>query len=108
MTQQEKTFSGKKEETSTMDAQVVLRHPVISEKANRLSETGTYTFFVSERANKIMVRRAVSARFGVEVLNVRMVSTPYKKVRRGRFTGWKGGYKKAFVTIRPDQKIEIA
>src|SRR3989338_6181343 len=108
MTQQEKTFSGKKEETSTMDAQVVLRHPVISEKANRLSEAGTYTFFVSERSNKIMIKRAVASRFGVEVLKVRVVGTQYKKVRRGRVTGWKGGYKKAFITIRPDQKIEFA
>ncbi len=86
----------------------ILQRPVISEKANRLSETGTYAFFVSERANKIMVGRAVEARFGVDVLHVRMVCTPYKKVRRGRFTGRKGGYKKAFVTIRPGQKIELA
>ena|SRR3989344_1693242 len=98
----------KQKTTSDSKEEMVLWRPVISEKATHLSETGTYTFFVSERANKIMVGRAVSARFGVEVLHVRVVSTPYKKVRRGRFTGWKGGYKKAFVTIRPDQKIELA
>ena len=99
---QQKTISA-----DTKDG-IILRRPVISEKATRLSETGTYTFFVSERANKIMIRRAVAARFSVEVLNVRVVCTPYKKVRRGRLTGWNGWYKKAFVTIRPDQKIELA
>lgn len=86
---------------------IILQRPVISEKAHKLSETGTYTFFVSERANKIMIRRAVATRFSVEVLSVRVVCTPYKKVKRGRLIGWKGGYKKAFVTIRPDQKIEL-
>lgn len=98
---QQKTIS------SDIGGPTILRSPVISEKASRLHETGTYTFFVSERANKIMIGRAVAVRFGVEVLHVRVVCTPYKKVRRGRFTGKKGGYKKAFVTIRPDQKIEL-
>ena len=86
----------------------ILQRPVISEKANRLSETGTYAFFVSEQANKIEVKRAVVAQFGVDVVGVRVVHTPYKKVRRGRITGRKGGYKKVFVTLRPGQKIEIA
>src|SRR3989338_9870652 len=95
---QQKTISA-----DTKDG-IVLRRPVISEKATRLSETGTYTFFVSERANKIMIRRAVAARFSVEVLNVRVVCTPYKKVRRGRLTGWDGGGKKKVFKKNPRQK----
>ncbi|OGZ45927.1 MAG: 50S ribosomal protein L23 [Candidatus Ryanbacteria bacterium RIFCSPHIGHO2_02_FULL_45_13b] len=102
MAQQKTTVSSNKNEEG-----IILRRPVISEKANRLSETGTYTFFVSERSNKITIGRAVSSRFGVEVLNVRVLGTPYKKVRRGRSIGRKGGYKKACITIRSDQKIEL-
>lgn len=102
MTKQKTTFAGSKNGNET-----VLRRPLISEKANRLSETGTYTFFVSERSNKPMIKKAISSRFGVDVLKVRVVETPYKKVRRGRVTGRKGGEKKAMVTVRAGQKIEL-
>ncbi|TSC72384.1 MAG: large subunit ribosomal protein L23 [Parcubacteria group bacterium Gr01-1014_70] len=71
-----------------------------------LGEKGTYMFVVSDTANKIMIKRAVADAFGVHVVDVRIARTPYKKVRRGRITGRKGGEKKAYVTIRPGEKIE--
>lgn len=72
------------------------------------SEKGTYSFFVLEQVNKHMVAKAVADQFGVDVVSVRVINTPYKKVRKGRTTGRKGGYKKVFVTLKPDQKIELA
>lgn len=86
----------------------VLQRPVISEKASMQSEKGAYSFVIGERANKHAVAQAVAARFGVDVVSVRIMRTPHKKVRRGRITGWKGGHKKALVMLRPGQKIELA
>lgn len=87
----------------------ILQRPVVSEKASRLSEAETYAFFVPEYANKIMIKRAAAARFEVDVVAVRLMHVPYKKVRRGRITGWKSaGQKKALVTIRKGQKIELS
>ena len=86
----------------------IIQQPVISEKANRASEKGTYVFLVLERANKIMIKRAAEAQFGVEVVGVRIANMPYKKVRRGRVIGRKEGKKKAFVTVKSGQKIDLA
>lgn len=86
----------------------MLRRPVISEKASGFGGKGVYAFVVSERANKTNIRRAVETRFGVNVISVRMIRVPPKQVRRGRSVGWKSGYKKALVAVRPGQKIELA
>jgi large subunit ribosomal protein L23 len=86
----------------------VLYKPVISEKSTRLQEQGTYAFFVHQHTNKIIIARAVAARFGVGVVSVRIVKMPRKKVRKGKFTGWKPGRKKAFVTLQKGHKIELA
>ena len=87
---------------------LILQKPLISEKASRLAEQGTYIFVVSDRASKPMVKRMVGSLFGVHVVNVRSVRSPYKKVQRGRVTGRKGGEKKMFVTVRPGEKIDFA
>ena len=104
----QKLSSTESKQASAFGFSGILQRPLISEKANMLSEKGTYTFFVSEEANKIMIKQAVETAFGVRVAGVRVVATPYKKVRRGRVLGRKGGMKKAFVTLQEGQKIELA
>jgi large subunit ribosomal protein L23 len=85
----------------------ILRSPIITEKAARLSEKGTYTFKVATAANKIEIRHAVEKLYNVAVRNVRTVHVPGHEVRRGRNTGWRAGYKKAMVTLQEGHKIEI-
>lgn len=86
----------------------VLRAPVISEKASLLAERGTYVFIVRQGANKITIKKAVSARFGVDVVSVRIGKKPQKTIRRGAHTGCRHGYKKALVSVSAGQKIELA
>lgn len=83
----------------------VIRSPHITEKTS--SVDGTYVFVVRREANKTLVRRAVEARYGVNVERVRMLRMPAKERRRGRIAGWRPGFKKAVVTIRRGQKIEL-
>ncbi len=88
----------------------IIRRPVITEKTDRLAdELNQYVFEVHPRANKAMVKKAVEEIFGVDVLRVRIINMPAKISRR-----WRRPYvrvkawKKAIVTVAPDQKIELA
>ena len=85
----------------------VLRAPHITEKASQASSRSQYVFRISNRANKIDVKRAVEAKYGVNVQSVNIVNLPGKERRRGRQIGWKAGHRKAVVRVKEGQKIEI-
>jgi large subunit ribosomal protein L23 len=85
----------------------VLLRPIISEKNTMLTEQGKYTFEVSERANKIMIRHAVQTLFKVDVTAVNIIHVPGKLKRRGRTSGMTRSWKKAVVTLGEGQSIEL-
>lgn len=87
--------------------QSVLVEPIISEKAALLAEKGQYTFRVLPRATKQEVERAVSGAFKVHVERVNMVNIPPKPRRRGRIPGRVSGYRKAIVTLRHGEHIDL-
>ena len=91
-----------------MDPQRLIRRPLITEKATRLKETtNTVCFEVDRAANKIEIRRAVEKLFGVKVVDVRVANRQGKWKRMGRFVGQRKDWKKAYVRLAPDQKIEF-
>ena len=91
-----------------MDAQRIIRRPLITEKAARMKEaSNTICFEVDKTANKIEVRRAIEKLFGVKVLDVRVANREGKWKRMGRFVGQRKAWKKAYVRLAPDQKIEF-
>ena len=91
-----------------MDPQKLIRRPLITEKATRLKETtNTICFEVDRSANKIEIRRAVEKLFGVKVVDVRVANRAGKWKRMGRFVGQRKDWKKAYVRLAPDQKIEF-
>jgi large subunit ribosomal protein L23 len=91
-----------------MLAQELIRRPLITEKATRLKETSnTVCFEVAVTANKIEVARAVQTLFGVKVVDVRLANRQGKWKRMGRFLGQRKAWKKAYVRLAPDQKIEF-
>ena len=88
--------------------QELIRRPLITEKATRLKEaSNTVCFEVARSANKIEVRRAVEALFGVKVLDVRVANRQGKWKRMGRFLGQRKAWKKAYVRLAPDAKLEF-
>ncbi len=89
------------------DHRKIIQEPVITEKATLLREGGKYVFRVAKRANKIQIRQAVEAIFDVHVESVRTVSVPSKPKRQGLFAGKRAGWKKAYVTLRAGDSIEI-
>jgi large subunit ribosomal protein L23 len=88
--------------------QELIRRPLITEKATRLKEaSNTVCFEVARSANKIEVRRAVETLFGVKVLDVRVANRQGKWKRMGRFIGQRKAWKKAYVRLAPDAKLEF-
>ena len=91
-----------------MLAQELIRRPLITEKATRLKEgSNTVCFEVAVTANKIEVARAIQKLFGVKVVDVRIANRQGKWKRMGRFIGQRKAWKKAYVRLAPDQKIEF-
>ena len=92
----------------------VIRRPLITEKNTQLMEQGQYSFEVAPEANKIQIRDAVEQTFNVRVrcvntLNVKAVarSRAARRGGRGRITGHEPMWKKAIVTLEPDQHIDF-
>ena len=82
--------------------------PVITEKSQTLASNGkTYVFKVAKDANKIQIKNAVEALFGVKVKSVNTLNTKAKDKRVGRYTGKTKTYKKAIVTLVDGQAIEM-
>ena len=86
----------------------IIEKSVMTEKAVNLSENGKYVFKVSGKTNKPEIRKAVERLYDVKVKDVRIINTVGKKRQVGRFEGFKPGYKKAIVTLKPGYKIEIS
>ncbi len=90
----------------------VLIKPIITEKNTNLTPLGQYTFAVAPNANKIQIKEAVELIFGVKVMavNTLIVKPKKKRVLRSRNFrdfGFKGGYKKAIVSLEPGHTIDI-
>lgn len=85
----------------------VLITPHITERARDLSEKNKYTFRVKQTATKKQIETSVTKLYKVHVEGVNIVKTPEKKRRRGLTEGVKKGYKKAIVSLRKGETIDI-
>ena len=81
--------------------------PVITEKSAHQAEQNVYTFKVASSANKIEIKKAIEAAFGVKVEKVNTLNTKAKSKRVGKYTGKTKTYKKAFVTLKDGETIEF-
>jgi large subunit ribosomal protein L23 len=93
-------------------AKQILIKSVVSEKAEILNENrDQYTFVVADSANKIEVRNAVEARYGVTVDRVNTLRMPGKSKNRstksGVIRGRVAGFKKAIVTLIEGDTIDL-
>lgn len=91
-----------------IEAGKILLQALISEKATTLQEVGNcYVFRVAADANKLQIKQAVEKAFHVKVKNVATANVKGKTKRLGRFEGKRSSWKKAFVWLKPDNKIEL-
>lgn len=90
-----------------MDARDIIKRPVVSEKSYDLLADNKYTFYVNPAANKIEIKKAVEEIFKVTVLNVNTLNVKGKEKRMGRAVGRTNDRKKAIVTLKEGDKIEV-
>ena len=90
-----------------MNIHQVLVRPTITEKSTLLQESGKYTFRVSPRANKVEVKEAVEKNFGVTVMDVNITKLHGKVKRYGARMSKRPDVKKAVVTLKPGDRINI-
>ncbi len=83
----------------------VIRRPLVTEKGVSKKETElTLCFEVAPKATKMQVRAAVEKLFKVKVDQVRTCNFEGKERRRGRFTGFRPNWKKAYVRLKSGEK----
>ena len=86
----------------------VIVRPVITEKStDQLDRNHAYTFVVDKGANKYEIAQAVETLFNVKVDSVRTMQYRGKERRVGRHVGRRANWKKAVVTLREGDTIEI-
>jgi len=89
-----------------MDIYRVLKRPIVTEKGvTKKDEEATLCFEVAPDANKTEIKAAVEKLFRVKVDEVRTMNNTGKLRRRGRFTGYRADWKKAYVRLKAGEKM---
>lgn len=84
----------------------VIKRPIVTEKGvSKKDSERTLCFQVAPEANKTLIKAAVEQLFKVKVADVRTVNNVGKLRRRGKFSGYRSDWKKAYVRLKADQKI---
>ena len=91
----------------------ILVRPLITEKMTNISaeQAGKYGFLVNPKANKIEIAKAIEKKFNVHVTNINTIKhhgktkTQFRK--SGRFTGKTAKFKKAVITLKEGETIEL-
>ncbi len=87
----------------------ILKKPLFTEKSSSQQERfNTYSFVVASGATKVQVRQAVESLFGVHVTKVNTQNVPGKVKRLAGVQGRTSGWKKALVTLKEGEAIELA
>lgn len=90
-----------------MELYEVLRRPLITEKNTMLGAQNKYSFEVAPDANKPMIQKAVETLFNVDVVAVNTSNVHGKMRRVRRSQGMTKNWKKAVVTLKEGQRIDL-
>jgi large subunit ribosomal protein L23 len=85
----------------------LVKYPLLTEKTIKLIEQNQYSFAVAAHATKTSVKIAIEKLFDVKVVSVNTSLQAVKKRRVGKFIGKKTQYKRAIVTLAPENSITL-
>lgn len=89
----------------------IIKRPLLTEKAMKNNEAGIYAFEVVPNANKIEIKKAIEALFEVQVESVRTLRIKGKikvrHTRKGLMRGRRPNRKKAYITLKKGQTIDL-
>ncbi len=89
------------------DPRTIIIRPVVSEKSYGLLDDGVYTFEVHPDSNKSEIKIAIEAIFNVKVDKVNTLNRKGKRKRRRQFYGTRPDTKRAIVTLRDGDRIDL-
>lgn len=102
-----KAAKGATGSASVKDYQV-FKNPIVTEKTALIGGDKRHAVFkVDADATKLEIKRAVEHVFGVQVESIRTCNIMGKMVRTARSMGRRANYKKAYVTLKPGQTMDI-
>ena len=90
----------------------ILIKPIVTEKMTAIMEReNKYGFIVDHNSNKIEIAKAIKNRFDVDVVAVNTIKykgkTKTQATKKGRFTGKTAQFKKAIITLKEGQKLDL-
>lgn len=103
----EKKKTAKKAKLIPADLSGVILRPLVTEKAAIIAHAGQYSFLVAPNANRVAVRSAIKAMYGVIPESVNIQRVRGKFVRFGRAMGQRSDWKKAIVTLPKGKTIDV-
>lgn len=96
----------KKEVKEKEDSLII--SPRLTEKASNLSSGNVYTFNVKDSATKITLAKEIEKKYKVKPLKITIINHPREAVFARNSFGYKSGFKKALVTLKKGDKIDLA
>lgn len=91
-----------------MNLNDILVRPLVTEKTtSQLGIDDAYAFEVGINANKIQIKNAIEAYYGVDVEDVRTLVVRGKTKRHGRHYGKRKNWKKAYIRVASGQHLNI-
>jgi len=111
---EDKTDGAKKKPAAKKTAKVIpadlsgiVLRPLVTEKAAIVAHGGQYTFVVATKANRVQVKSAIRAMYGILPESVNIQNMRGKMVRFGRSNGQRASWKKAIVTLPKGKTIDV-
>jgi large subunit ribosomal protein L23 len=90
------------------DAHQILIRPLLTEKMTEMKEKqNKVCFLVSPQSNKIEIKRAAEEVLKVKIDSVNIINTKGKRKRLGRYEGKRSDLKKAVLTLKKGEKLEL-
>ena len=101
-------YRNKLKEVDLNKSYKIIRKPIVTEKATILSEQNKTVFKVLKSADKKTIKKNIEKLFKVNVIKINIINQKTKiKIKQGRLSK-KSGYKKAIVTLKKGQSIDLA
>ena len=85
----------------------LIKKPWITEKSTNLTSARKYIFIVAPHASKPEIKKAIQALYKVEAVDVNVINRPAKSKKFMNKRGKQEGYRKAIVTLKEGQKIDL-
>ena len=105
---EKKSSSGNAGNQRTLAALKAVLRPIVSEKNTMLNALNKYVFEVAPETNRIEVKKGIEVLYNVRVESVNIIPVKKRSVRYGRTSGWTKARKKAIVTLKKGEKIEVS